>query len=63
MNVARTDTQAAAWNNPSWLSNKKGLSNPKDEEPPGGKEAPHWKKNTPSFMLEEDEEESKLSAL
>lgn len=40
INIARTDIPAAAWNNPSWLSNKKD-SNSEDEELPGGKDSPH----------------------
>lgn len=56
--VARREIQAAAWNNPSWPSNKKE-SNSENEELPGGKESPHWKRTTPSFGLEEDEKEGR----
>lgn len=47
MNVARTDTQAAAWNNPSWLSNKKDSQTPRMKSRQVAKRLPTGKKTPP----------------
>lgn len=50
--MIQNNVQAAAWKNPSWLSNKKDSRTPKDKKLPGGNESPHWKKH-PQFCAGE----------
>lgn len=58
MNIARTDIPAAAWNNPSWLSNKKDSQTQRMKSCQVAKTLPTRKK-IPSFVLEEDEKKER----